>query len=1052
MKRILLLFFTFTLLTFYSYATNPCVYIDYPTLVPTSGVFKSINALIPCNPLKVKFNINDLQNNNISGFTISMTFSYEGKNTVGDDYSIPALLGSTLADSNNPINLAVCSVNSLSNIQIEDVQIVKWNSKENIIKINFKNIQNWNGDDVYIYLFFGSGNYPHSGNYYTNFPQNKNQKPTFLSLSSIDWNNYFDLSYPVYLNVNFSLDNTNVDIIPSTVKLFKFDNNMSWSTDTVNTIGTGKKFDKLVVADVGVPPEGGESLPISMFGWFTKDYISISSEDKTLNILFGEDPSGRIRSAYLPYTPVNLSCGDVDGDGKNEILVAGSDGSLNIYKLSDLTFSKYGILPQLEFKVVLPENVIDSYVDDINGDGKFDYIYIGGDTDKVYILYGDDFSNSVSYDLDGIPKKLVSGDFNGDDLKDICIAKVSGNNVAVLYNNGDGSFDLEEKSMVNSIPLDNVDRGDFDRDGVDDVAFTSSDNDGIVVAKGSSEGLKYEDFIGLTCSPSAVSVENFDGQHGDDVLVGFSDYYKLLLCTSDENGDIVPNYSINTIEDVSVDPNGDTVLPEDGIVNVVMGVSYGGVNDRSGISAISKNHFNVLFFPEFKNISFSIINPKQDQNMNVNFNLYDEYGTLDTYKDISINKSSQYARYFSSDEIFGDLPDNNQYVKVFITDPRPYGMYLLNNPTNPHYLDGGKNLSAYDIAGKLYIPIIKLNGEEWKDNEKTVLYLINPFKDTSQHVTLNLYYSDDSEGYLVESKSIFLFKNQKREIDLKNFFSTFSDNYVSDCSSYYVEISSNEGVIATEAFGDFSNNLACMEGLKQNSPTKTLYCPHVAWGKFGNINYYSELNLINVSDTPGSDQNYVNVKIELYSDTGELVKSGEVMMGHNAKLFLDLENFFDIHTATTGYLKIYTDDNVENFKMIGAITFGDADNSKFMASLPLSSAPGNFITGHIANGEIGDVNYFTGLAILSPYDDSNVTIECFNQDGLKVAEKNININRGTRYVKLFSEIFPDLGDMFGGYVKIRSTEEEKLFVFQLFGDNDLNFLSAVPAVEISNEE
>src|SRR5260370_2049516 len=62
------------------------------------------------------------------------------------------------------------------------------------------------------------------------------------------------------------------------------------------------------------------------------------------------------------------------------------------------------------------------------------------------------------------PFSVAVGDFNGDGIKDLAVANTSSDNVSVLLGNGDGTFQLARNFAVGSHPS-SVPVGDFNGDG-----------------------------------------------------------------------------------------------------------------------------------------------------------------------------------------------------------------------------------------------------------------------------------------------------------------------------------------------------------------------------------------------------------------------------------------------------------------------------------------------------------------------------------------------------------------------------------------------------------
>ena len=125
---------------------------------------------------------------------------------------------------------------------------------------------------------------------------------------------------------------------------------------------------------------------------------------------------------------------------------------------------------------------------------------------------------------------------DGDADPDVAVANKEGNSVT-LYHNGGGSFD-STTYPAGGQPVA-VALADFGRDGRADLAVGLADRKALAVWKAAAGGgfdPGQAQWIYFQNPPSALSADNFDGLNGPDVLLGFADFYKLALCTSDAAG------------------------------------------------------------------------------------------------------------------------------------------------------------------------------------------------------------------------------------------------------------------------------------------------------------------------------------------------------------------------------------------------------------------------------------------------------------------------------------------------------------------------------------
>jgi hypothetical protein len=177
---------------------------------------------------------------------------------------------------------------------------------------------------------------------------------------------------------------------------------------------------------------------------------------------------------------------------------------------------------------------------DLNGDGNLDMVGNGGGGNVLVQLGNGDgtFRAAVSYPI-GSSALLVVGDLNGDGKPDIVATaesltrgasnQVPSGNIAVLLNNGDGTFQPALKYSVApgviSVALD-----DFNGDGYTDVAVLSGS---VSVLLGNGDGTlrNQVNYGGGTPTRLAVGDLNGDGKPDLALAGGLDNGVTVLLNT-----------------------------------------------------------------------------------------------------------------------------------------------------------------------------------------------------------------------------------------------------------------------------------------------------------------------------------------------------------------------------------------------------------------------------------------------------------------------------------------------------------------------------------------
>ena len=224
-----------------------------------------------------------------------------------------------------------------------------------------------------------------------------------------------------------------------------------------------------------------------------------------------------------------LIASDFNGDGKLDLAVVGdyvsSGGVTILLGNGDGTFTAAGpnLDPSADFGQIA--------TGDFNGDGIPDLVVTSyfefGSSPTIFLGKGDGTFTSMatSFTLDYFPTSIVVGDFNGDGVLDLAFSDLNG--VEIALGNGDGTFKETSAGPI-AVPseLYSLVAGDFNHDGKLDIAGVDSYNDRIVLLRGAGDGT-----FTVTATNPAVS---------QDWLGPFA------IVAADFNGDGVPDLAMLT--------------------------------------------------------------------------------------------------------------------------------------------------------------------------------------------------------------------------------------------------------------------------------------------------------------------------------------------------------------------------------------------------------------------------------------------------------------------------------------------------------------------------
>jgi hypothetical protein len=159
---------------------------------------------------------------------------------------------------------------------------------------------------------------------------------------------------------------------------------------------------------------------------------------------------------------------------------------------------------------------------DFDGDGFVDVVSADGTDGAVALLLNEGdgtFRAPSSYPLSGAASSMVVADFNGDGRPDVAVALIYDPFVNVLLGASGGAFDPPALYGVGMGPSA-ITIGDFDGDGHPDLAVANGSDGTVSVLLGARDGtFGPQAVLTVRGQPAAITAADFDGDGATDLAI-----------------------------------------------------------------------------------------------------------------------------------------------------------------------------------------------------------------------------------------------------------------------------------------------------------------------------------------------------------------------------------------------------------------------------------------------------------------------------------------------------------------------------------------------------
>jgi hypothetical protein len=263
---------------------------------------------------------------------------------------------------------------------------------------------------------------------------------------------------------------------------------------------------------------------------FTPIYRGITSSDIKAKVDFGTGAK-----------PHSVAIGDLDGDGKPELVVANyNSNTVSVYRNTGSSGSIAAGSFAAKVDFVTGTSPISVALGDLDGDGKPELVVANYNSNNVSVLRNTStignitvgsFAARVDFKTGTEPFSVVLGDLDGDGKPDLAAANFGSASVSVLRNIGSsgsiaaGSFAARVDFETGTKPISVV-LGDLDGDGKPDLAAANFGSASVSVFRntGSSGSITAGFFAARVdfatgIEPISVALGDLDGDGKPDLVV-----------------------------------------------------------------------------------------------------------------------------------------------------------------------------------------------------------------------------------------------------------------------------------------------------------------------------------------------------------------------------------------------------------------------------------------------------------------------------------------------------------------------------------------------------
>lgn len=264
------------------------------------------------------------------------------------------------------------------------------------------------------------------------------------------------------------------------------------------------------------------------------DLMVLHNQSTPGNLSFNKFDKSNLASLNINAPTGHVTCGDLNGDGKPEVVASRSGTTANsIFVLRNVSGATPDFAAPVELFLETGHFARQVSIHDLNDDGKPEIVVANSFNNVLYVFVNQSSGGTLTINptpvkitMDGVPNSLALEiqDFNGDKKPDIVLLQNQGPSLYILRNQSAGSISFSTPSSI-TIPgaFNDINSADFNNDGKLDLVLTSVFNAQALLLLNQSTSSTFTFTTNNTLTtgtgPFGVDVSDINGDGYPDIII-----------------------------------------------------------------------------------------------------------------------------------------------------------------------------------------------------------------------------------------------------------------------------------------------------------------------------------------------------------------------------------------------------------------------------------------------------------------------------------------------------------------------------------------------------